>query len=405
MSEMVCDPDAGWGNKGTIWRHWSLEESELKCHLIEISDSLAHLIVFPSWEDHSQVLVARGEYASFYEGDKEWRINCDGIVTSMGQANIRICYEDVPGPSDGIQIGETVTVDGHTFQLLNLVCGTNARIVATVDGILHSSKAVAVAGASLASFPVAGIAVGGMYVAIKTVGGICTLALDRMAAGGLTPRDQEDNENRAADEHTNPDGTKPTPEDIKAADDEAEERTASWLNSDYVEKVRQLTAGEITQSTFSKWLKDTTYDLKLVILDEKFYTGSFALDIPCIVMAGDVYISGTAPQPNQAVKIMAVKKMFGFDWLAKDAELDSAISDGEYEYYTTVSLDEFGLIEVYGLIGKDWWHVLDKDITTEKHTVLVVTPMILLALLALLAMVLDKKYNFIGMFKKKRGKK
>ena len=60
---------------------------------------------------------------------------------------------------------------------------------------------------------------------------------------------------------------------------------------------------------------------------------------------------------------------------------------------------------MYGLIGKDWWEVLDKDITTDKHTVLVLTPMILLALLAILAMVLDKKYNFIGMFKKKRGKK
>ena len=405
MSEMVCDPAAGWGNKGTIWRHWSLEESELKCHLLEVSDSLAHLIVFPSWDDYSKVSVARGEYASFYEGDKEWRINCDGVVTSMGQASIRICYEDVPGPSNGIQIGETVTVDGHTFQLLDLVCGTNARIVARVDGVLQSSKMVVVAGSLLAQFPTVGIAVGGMYGAVKTVGGVCSLALEHMARGGLTPQDQEDNENRAAEEHTNPDGTKATPEEIKAADNEAEKRTATWLNSDYVEKVRQLTAGEITQSTFSKWLKDTTYNLKLVILEEEFYRANFSLSIPSIVMAGDVDITGTAPQPSQAVKIMAVKKLFGFDWAAKDVELDTVTSGGDYEYYTAVSLNEFGLIEVYGMIGKDWWAILDADITTEKHTVLVVTPMILLALLAMLAMVLDKKYNFIGMFKKKRGKK
>ena len=122
-------------------------------------------------------------------------------------------------------------------------------------------------------------------------------------------------------------------------------------------------------------------------------------------MAGDVDITGTAPQPNQAVKIMVVKKLFGFDWAAKDVELDTVTSGGDYEYYTTITLDEFGLVEVYGSIPKDWWAVLDADITTEKHTVLVVTPMILLALLAMLAMVLDKKYNFIGMFKKKRGKK
>ena len=63
------------------------------------------------------------------------------------------------------------------------------------------------------------------------------------------------------------------------------------------------------------------------------------------------------------------------------------------------------MVEVYGSIPKDWWAILDADIETERHTVLVVTPMILLALLAMLAMVLDKKYNFIGMFKKKRGKK
>ena len=405
MSEMVCDPDAGWGNKGTIWRHWSLEESELKCHLLDISDRSAHLIVFPSWDEYSKVYVPRGEYVSFYEGEREWRINCDQITTSMGMASIRICYEDVPGLSDGIKIGETVSVDGHTFQLLDLVCGTNARVVARVDGVLHSSKAFVVAGAALIHLPLVGVAVGGMYGAIKTVGGICSLALDRMATGGLTPQDQKDNDDRAQEEYTNPDGTKPTPEETRAADEEAEKRTASWLNSDYVEKVRQLTAGEITKSSFSKWLKDTTYNLKLVILEEEFYRGNFSLNIPSIVLAGDVDITGTAPQPNQAVKIMAVKKFFGFDWLAKDAELDTATSGTDYEYYTTVNLDEFGLIEVYGLIGKDWWEVLDKDITTDKHTVLVLTPMILLALLAILAMVLDKKYNFIGMFKKKRGKK
>jgi len=49
--------------------------------------------------------------------------------------------------------------------------------------------------------------------------------------------------------------------------------------------------------------------------------------------------------------------------------------------------------------------VLEADAKTAKHTVLVLTPMILLALIAMLAMVLDMKYNFIGIMKKKRGKK
>jgi hypothetical protein len=148
--------------------------------------------------------------------------------------------------------------------------------------------------------------------------------------------------------------------------------------------------------------------IKQLVIDETMrllYLDNFTISIPSIVMAGDIGITGVAPQQNQDVKIMAVKKLFGFDWAASDTELDTVISGSDYEYYTTISLEEFGLVEVYGLIGKDWWAILDADITTEKHTVLVLTPMILLALLAMLAMVLDKKYNFIGMFKKKRGKK
>ena len=408
MSDPVCDPYAGWGAINNKWAHCrGGEDACLTAELATLGPTYAYVGIWTSWGVWEGRAIHKGSFVEYEENGTVWRVHCDGLVHSMNQANIRICYipSEAPPDADVIKVGDTASVDGHTFQLLELVCGTNARIVARVDGVLHSSKAVIVAGSLLVQFPIVGLTVGGMYAGVKTLGGVCSLTLDSMATGGLTKQDQKDNEERAQQEYIYPDGTAPTPEQTEAADDEAEERTASWLNSDYVEKVRQLTAGEIARPEFTKWLKDTTYNLKLVILEEEFYRGNFSLNIPSIVMAGDVDITGTAPQANQAVKIMAVKKLFGFDWAAKDTELDRATSGIDREYYTTVSLDEFGVVEVYGSIPKDWWAILDADIETERHTVLVVTPMILLALLAMLAMVLDKKYNFIGMFKKKRGKK
>ena len=87
---------------------------------------------------------------------------------------------------------------------------------------------------------------------------------------------------------------------------------------------------------------------------------------------------------------MGVKKLFGFDWLATDAELATVASDANYAYEATLTLEEFGIIEVYSKIPKDWWLVLDKDVTTTRHTVFVLTWTMLIALVIIAALVYDK---------------
>jgi len=140
--------------------------------------------------------------------------------------------------------------------------------------------------------------------------------------------------------------------------------------------------------------------------------------VPTLVLAGEREITGTAPSANTRVEIMAKRKFIGFDFLAADTPISSAVSKPDGTFATTIELEEFGGVEIYAKIRKEWkppeWLArlgmapvdwMAADTTSEKHTVLVLTPMILLALLAMLAMVLDKKYNFIGIMKKKRGKK
>ncbi len=107
-------------------------------------------------------------------------------------------------------------------------------------------------------------------------------------------------------------------------------------------------------------------------------------------MAGEVQVSGWAPKQGQELQIMGVKKLFGFDWLASDTELAKVTSDADYKYEATLTLDEFGIIEVYSKIPKEWWAILEKDVTTSRQTVFVLTWMMLIALVIIAALVYDK---------------
>ena len=318
-----------------------------------------------------------------------WTIPSDKYITACDVDVTFIYTKDAP--EGAIRIGDTRTIDGHSFKLLDIVCGTNASIRATIDGVTSRIPLVAVAGVLVGSMPTVGIAVGGLFVAVKMVGTACdTILVEGLAMGGLTPDDQQANEDRAQEEYIYPDGTKPTPEEVKEADDKAEENIANWLNDEYVEMVRRLTAGEITRVALARWLQEEVYQLKLVTLGAAYYVANFSLEIPTFVMAGEVQVSGTAPQPNQDLQIMGVKKLFGFDWLATDTELAKVTSDADYKYKATLTLDEFGIIEVYSRIPKEWWQVLDKDVTTPRHTVFVMTWAMLLFLIIAAALVYDK---------------
>jgi len=130
--------------------------------------------------------------------------------------------------------------------------------------------------------------------------------------------------------------------------------------------------------------------LTVVVGDDGADAEIFSLSIPTFAMAGEVKVSGVAPQPNQDIQIMAMRKFIGFDYLAADKELAKVKSDGEGRYEVILNLDEFGIIEVYARLPKDWWDVLKEDIRTPTHTVFIFTPVMLIALLLIAAMVYDK---------------
>lgn len=344
------------------------------------------------------------KFVQIFEGE-EWTAPSDKIITACSRDIIFVYTKDYPAGT--IRIGDTTNIDGHSFKLLDIVCGTNASIKATIDGVTSRIPLLGRIGGVSALFgvaPTVGMAVGGIYVAVQMVGTACDAILLDLAKGGLTPQQQQENEQRAGNEYANPDGTKPTPAEIQKADDIAEERITDWLNVDYVEKVRQLTAKEITEYAFNIWLQEETYKLKIVILEETFYTENFSLKIPTFVMAGEIKVSGTAPQPNQELQIMAVKKFFGFDYLAADTELATVTAGADYKYEAILNLDEFGIIEVYARIPKEWWAILDKDIETPHYTVFVLTWTVLIFLVLAAALIYDKSSG--GKLKKMlKGKK
>lgn len=402
MTEKICDPLAGWSGIGHLWAHCrDGEDACITCELLQVTSTYAYVGVDRTWAAKEGQMISPETYVEYLEDGTVWRVYCDGVNTSQNLASIRICYEGSE-PDGTIHIGDTKIVDGYSFTLLDIICGANASIKAIIDGVTHRIPLVVVGGSLLGSAPGIGIAVGGIYAAVQMVGTACDAILLDLAEGGLTPEMQEANETKAQEEYTNPDGTTPTPDSITKADDEAEQRTANWLNTEYTEKVRQLTAKEISKTVFNAWLQQAVYDLKLVILARMFYTDNFSLDIPTLVMAGEVEVSGTAPQPNQQLEIVAVKKFFGFDYLAADDVLATVTSDAEYKYNAVLELDEFGIIEVYARIPKDWWAVLEEDITTPKHTVFVLTWEIIIFLIVAAALVYDKKTGKLGLLKRKR---
>lgn len=384
-----CDPLAGWSGIHHKWAHCrDGEEACLTIELLSVTSAYAYVGVDPSWRGKEGRAINKGEYIEYLEGDTVWRVYCDGVSTSQDLASIRICYEEPapepePEPEDGMKVGDTRRVDGSTFKLTKIICTPVQQITAWVDGLSKPVKLGA-----FAVFPGVFVA-GGIYIGLKAINAACDMAIVEASGGGLTPSDVVDIDDLLEAEYTRPDGTKPTPEEIHKVKMKVIDGF-DWTDPKFVEMVEKLLAGTISREEFVEWMKQYTIDNTKTGLDKVYYTANFSLNISSVVMAGEVKVSGTAPQPNQELQIMAVKKFFGFDYLASDTELARVTSDADYQYEAILELNEFGIIEVYARIPKDWWSVLTADTTTPKHTVFVLTWSVLVFLIIAAALVYDK---------------
>jgi len=220
-------------------------------------------------------------------------------------------------------------------------------------------------------------------MSLKSIDDACTKATVEIFNAAYTEEDHEDVVQTVIDD-MNAAGFDVTPEEVEAATRKAEEN----VKNSKEEKQRQedVKNGVKTpeQAEVEREVQIVSESKQILIAD------NFSLEIPTFVMAGDVHVSGWAPAQSQEIQIVGVKKLFGFDWMAADMELAKVTSDADYKYEATLKLEEFGIIEVYSRIPKEWWAVLDKDVTTTRHTVFVLTWMMLIALVIIAALVYDK---------------
>jgi len=377
-----CDPLAGWSPTGHTWAHCrGAEEACIEATLINMSSTHALVKVEPTFASEIVEEILEGSFKEYNENGTTWRVYCDGVNMSQMLASIRICYDETV--EEGMEVGDTRTVDGTNFTLTKIICEPVQQITARVEGV---SKIIALG--AIATFPT-GLYLGGLFIALKAVNAACDRAIIESAGGGLTPEDVTEIDTLLEADYTRPDGTKPTPGEIH----DVKMRVIDgfdYTDPTFVEKVEELLAGTISKDEFEAWLKQYTLDKTKIEMDTVYYSDNFSLEIPTFVMAGEIHITGTAPAANQDIQIMGVKKLFGFDWLASDTELAKVTSDADYKYEATLTLEEFGIIEVYSKIPKDWWLVLDKDVMTTRHTVFVLTWMMLIALVIIAALVYDK---------------
>jgi len=378
----ICDPLSGWGTIGNAWAHCrGLEEACITAELMGISSTTALVKVMPTFGSEITEEIAEGSYKEYNENGTVWRVYCDDVNMSEMLASIRICYgSEAP---EGMKVGDTSTVAGITFKLTQIACEPVQQIIVWAEGV---SETIQLGAWGIFPGPVI---MGGLAVLFKSVNVACDRVIVEAAGGGLTPEDVADVDELIEANYTRPDGTKPTPEEIHNVKMRVIDGF-DYTDPKFVALIEKLLAGEISQEEFDEEQQQHLQDETEIELDTVYYTDNFSLEIPTFVMAGEISVSGIAPKASQDLQIMGVKKLFGFDYLASDTELAKVISDADNKYEATLTLDEFGIIEVYSKIPKDWWELLDKDITTGKHTVFVLTWMMLVALIIIAALVYDK---------------
>ena len=379
----ICDPLSGWGTIGHVWAHCrGLEEACIEAELMGISATTALVKVMPTFGPERVEEITEGSYKEYNENGTVWRVHCLGVNMSQMLADIVICYDE-EGVEEGMEVGDTSTVAGITFKLTQIACEPVQQIIVWAEGV---SETIQLGAWGIFPGPVI---MGGLAVLFKSVNVACDRVIVEAAGGGLTPKDVADVDELIEANYTRPDGTKPTPEEIHNVKMRVTDGF-DYTDPKFVALIEKLLAGEISQEEFDEEQQQHLRDETEIELDTVYYTDNFSLEIPTFVMAGEISVSGIAPKANQELQIMGVKKLFGFDYLASDTELAKVTSDAENKYEATLTLDEFGIIEVYSKIPKDWWAVLEKDVTSPKHTVFVLTWMMLIAIVIIAALVYDK---------------
>ena len=136
------------------------------------------------------------------------------------------------------------------------------------------------------------------------------------------------------------------------------------------------------------------------IPDDEVIEGELSINVPSITMAGSILLGGTGIA-GKRVFIMAKRSWLGFDKLARDTELGSVIIDADNTYEIEVELDDFGIVDVYAKIkeGPSLENWLGLDLVSPTKTIYVLTWTILIALILGIGLILEKKYNMIGIFK------
>ena len=416
----ICDPLSGWGTIGHVWAH--CREGEAACieaELIGIRAGTALVQVNPTFEPEKMEEIKEGSFKEYNENGTIWRVYCHGANMDQAIADIVICYDEeiiVPcsdhetqttceaagcywyggachstpeGDAYELPLYGSVTVFGNTFTNTKLLCAT-AQAIIRPEGL--AAKTLVVGGASVIfavnaiTLPGAintAVIMGGIGIKLKAIDDACTKATIEIFNAAYTEEDHKDVVQIVTDDLEGS-GFDATPEEVEAATRKAEEN----VKNSKEEKQRQEDVKNGVKTP-----EQAGEERKVQIVNETkriLIADNFSLDIPTFVMAGEVNVSGWAPMQNQEIQIMGVKKLFGFDWLASDTELAKVTSDADYKYEATLTLDEFGIIEVYSKIPKEWWEVLDKDITTGRHTVFVLTWMMLVFLIIIAALVYDK---------------
>jgi len=419
MSEN-CDPLGGWGTIGHVWAHCrGAEEACIEATLINMSETHALVRVSPTFESERVEEIAPGSFKEYTEDGATWRVYCDGVNMGQMLASIRICYdEDVTVPCSDYETQATceaagcywygdachstpedegyelplygsVTVFGNTFTNTKLLCAT-AQAVIRPEGL--AAKTLVVGGAAVIfavnalTLPSAintAVIMGGIGVKLIEIDAACTKATVEIFNAAYTEEDHKDVVQTVTKDLEDA-GFEATPEEIEEATKKAEENVKN--SSEEKQRQEDVKNGVKTpeEAAVEREGQIVSETKRILIAD------NFSLEIPTFVMAGDVHVSGWAPKNNQDIQIMGVKKLFGFDCLATDTELATVTAGADYKYEATLTLDEFGIIEVYSKIPKEWWELLDKDVTTTRHTVFVLTWMMLIALIIIAALVYDK---------------
>lgn len=459
MSDWDCKPATGKTYKGIgdRWAHWvdgNEEWDVVYVDLVDVSTTAAQVTVTRGWDFNNPetLIINKGTYEEYPQGsDRDWRVWVDDVAYSTtpseALAAIRICFgtDDTPPPpppalcsdnttqatceaagclwhngacysSENTEPGADIPLDlygsvsvlGADVQMNSLACDVSSAVIDVSLGHEGRWRQTLFLGATaglcaLGTIVTGGLAVpvliGGLYIALNYINDACDQATFDILDGTFTEDDRDVMYQDMWDVINVSDIDATDAEIDKAIDDAIEEVAKS---DEEKQRQEDWKDGTITKEEYETQRDDHIRDVAI----KNLLRNKFSITTPTILMADSPKnVTGIAPEKLIEVNIMAVRKWYGFDFLATDTEIATATSGDDYKYATPIELGEFGFVDVYGKVRKEVFGVdwLKEDLKTTKHTVIVLTWIVIAAIVILLAVVLDKKYGFLGL--KKGGTK